>query len=212
MRGWIVLAILWVAPHIASAQGLFLQKGTSGYGADVGIATDGRFFNVGVDAGASYRGWLDASLSVARVYMDPDDWGGERVTADVFAPGIAIHPLKQSATTPVSLALAASASFYRFNGMPLTARGSSLSGTLYRFFKLGTRYGVIPGVQVTYDYLKVRDDEGSTAESDGVTVAIGGHFAWLRDNDLIVTLTPGISFGDGPATFLLTLGALRARP
>jgi hypothetical protein len=90
----------------------------------------------------------------------------------------------------------------------MKASGAAFSGTLYRFFKLGERFGVIPGVQLTYSYLKTDADY----ESDSYSAAVGGHFAWRLESDYIVTLTPGVSFDDTSTVFLLTLGAVRAMP
>ena len=206
MRGWLIVFLLCV-PAVASAQGLFLQKGTSGYGADLAVASDGKFSTVGVDVGGSYKGWLDASIGFSRLFFDPDNFGGDRVTADAVSLGLGVHPLKQSATMPVSLAIGLSGSAYHFNGVDMKASGSTLSSTLYRFFKLSDRFGVIPGVQLTYSYLKI-----DGMESDDYSVALGGHFAWRLDGDYILTLTPGVEFSDGSTTGLLTLGAVRALP
>lgn len=214
MRAWIVVAIVCCAvPGLASAQGLFLQKGTSGYGADMGLSTDGGFVAFGVDAGVSYQGWLDAQLAVNGTRLDPADWDGDVVAGYGLVPGIALHPLKQSATTPVSIALGTDLGLYTFSGGPDGMSAWAIDGwaTVYRFFKLASTYGVIPGVQLTYSHVTDRVDAFS-ASTDNVSVSLGGHVAWLLDSGYMVTATPGITLGSEPPVFSLTIGALRALP
>jgi len=213
MRAWIVVAIVCCASGLASAQGLFLQKGTSGYGADVGLSTDGGFVGFGVDVGASYEGWLDAQLAVNATQLDPADFDGDAVAGYGFVPGVALHPVKQNATTPVSIAVGTDLAFYTYSGGPEGMSAWAIDGwaTLYRFVKLASNYGVIPGVQLTYSHFTSRIDSFS-ASSDDVAVSLGGHFAWLLDKGYMITATPGITFGSESPVFSLTVGALRALP
>ena len=214
MRAWVLIAIVVCAfPGMASAQGLFLQKGTSGYGADMGLSTDGGFVALGVGAGASYEGWADAHLGITEVRLDPDDFGGDEVSGYGLAPGIAVHPLKQTATTPVSVALGVDLGFYTYSGGPDGMSSWSVGGwgTVYRFIKLRSNYGVIPGVQLTYTHGASQIDSFSESYDD-VSMSLGGHFAWLLDSGYMVTATPGITFGSEPPVFSITVGALRALP
>jgi hypothetical protein len=213
MRAWVLAIVLCAVPGVAAAQGLFLQKGTSGYGADMGLSTDGGFVGFGVGGGASYEGWLDGHLGLSSVRLDPNDWDGDVVAGYGVIPGVAIHPLKQSATTPVSVAVGADLGFFTYSGGPGGMSAWSLAGwgTAYRFFKLGSNYGVIPGVQLTYEHGTSQIDE-FYASYDHVSVSLGGHFAWLLDNNYILTATPGITFSDETPVFSLNVGALRALP
>ena len=212
MRAWVLVAILGCIPSVASAQGLFLQKGTSGYGADLGVSTDGGFIGVGATAGFSYEGWADAFLSVNGTRLDPDNWDGDVVAAYGIAPGIGLHPIKQGGSIPLSIALGADVGWYTFSGVDgASAWTVETWGTLYRFFKLGSNYGVIPGAQFTYAHTETQVYDLS-AGSDDFSVALGGHCAYLLDSGYILTLTPGITLGSEAPVFSLTIGAIRAMP
>ena len=213
MRAWVLAIVLCAVPGVAAAQGLFLQKGTSGYGADMGLSTDGGFVGFGVGGGASYEGWLDGHLGLTTARLDPADWDGDVVDAYGVVPGVGLHPLKQSATMPLSIALGSELAFFTYSGGPDGMSMWSLSGwaTAYRFFKLASNYGVIPGVQLTYSHGTAYVDSFSESFDD-VSVALGGHFAWLLDNGYILTAPPGITFSDETPVFSLNVGALRALP
>jgi len=213
MRSWVICFLVLIAvPRLASAQGLFLQKGTSGYGATLDLSTDGGYSSYGAGIGGSYKGWLDANINVNRTKLDPDNWDGETVFADSVGIGVGIHPLKQSQSMPISLAIFAGSQVAQFRGMPIKAQTLSVGSTLYRFFKLGERFGVIPGLQFTYATTKFKIEGAPTFDEDGTSISLGGHFAWLRSDDFVLTLTPGITFSDAPTSFVLTVGALRALP
>jgi hypothetical protein len=209
----VAIVVAWAIPGVASAQGLFLQKGTSGYGAEAGVSTDGGFAAFDLGVGASYQGWADAHLGLSAVRLDPDDWDGDMVAGYGVVPGIGFHPVKQSATTPLSIAVGADLGLFTYSGGPEGMGSWSIDGwgVAYRFFKLGSNYGVIPGVQLTYSHSASYIDSFS-ASSDDISVSLGGHFAVLLDSGYMLTATPGLTFGTEATVFSLSVGAVRPLP
>jgi len=222
IRAFPIVLIVCAISRLSSAQGLFLQKGTSGYGADVGLTTDGGSVSLGANAGYSYHGWLDGSVALYQTAIDPDTTDGYELRESGIKPRIGVHPLKQSDTMPLSVEVGGRIGAFSIAGEVLTERGMSMGGwsagastTVYRFFKLDASYGVIPGVEIAYDHSKITVDSpsGATHYSDDLfSVAIGAHGAWLHDSGYIFTLTPAaIIDHHGDASFSLTVGAIRPK-
>ena len=221
IRAWLVVIIVCAVPRLSSAQGLFLQKGTSGYGGDLGLSTDGGFLSLAADAGYSYEGWLDGSVSISHTSLDRDKTSGYELDAWSIAPRVSVHPLKQSSTMPISVAVAGQFGVFSIGGPVLDERGMTWTGwtagggtTIYRFFKLGASYGVIPGLEFTYNHTEstLESSSGATHGSDDLfSVGVGGHGAWLHDSDYIFTLTPAVFIDHrGSVSFSLSVGAIHA--
>jgi len=222
-RAFLIVLVLCATARLSSAQGLYLQKGTSGYGADVGLTTDGGAFSVGANAGYSHQGWLDGSVLLYQTVLDPDTTNGYELSELGITPRVAVHPLKQSDTMPVSLEIAGRFGVstmvgegFSDSGMSMVAWTAGASTTVYRFFKLGANYGVIPGVELVYGHTEVTFDSSygtDHSRDDRFSVAIGGHGAWLHDSGYIFTLTPAVIIDHhGAASFSLSVGAIRPRP
>lgn len=216
-RTLLIMLIACAVPRLAAAQGLLLQKGTSGYGANAGLATDGGYLSLSGEGGYSYNGWVDASFSAYRTAFDPDRFYGQQLSAYGLVPRLAVHPLKQSDTMPLSVAVGTSFGVfsivdedYDYEAM---ANGWSLrvDTTLYRFFRLGKNYGVIPGVTLAYTHTQLNMD-GDAEHEDAFAVGLGGHLAWLNDKGWILTITPGLAIDSfGAVSFVVNVGAIRAQ-
>jgi hypothetical protein len=222
IRASLIVLVACAIPRVSSAQGLFLQKGTSGYGADLGFSTDGGSVTLGAHAGYSYQGWVDVSVLLHQTYLDPDKTSGYELKQRGITPRLAVHPLKQSDTMPLSVAVTGRLGTFSIAGEGFDDSGMSMVGwtagastTVYRFFKLGANYGVIPGVELAYGHSEstLESPYGTTQASDELfTVAIGGHGAWLHDSGYIFTLTPTVTIDHhGTPSFSLIVGAIRPR-
>jgi hypothetical protein len=133
-----------------------------------------------------------------------------------------MHPLKQSSTMPISVEVAAQFGVFSIAGPTLDDSGMTLTGwtagggtTIYRFFKLGASYGVIPGLELTYNHTEstLESSGGATHGSDDLfSVGVGAHGAWLHDSDFIFTVTPAVFIDHrGDVSFSLSVGAIHAK-
>jgi len=217
IRALLFVLLACAVPRLASAQGVFLQKGTSGYGGDAAISTDGSSLSLSMYAGYSYKGWADGGIGMYRIALDPDDTYGDVVASYGVAPRIAAHPLKQSNTMPLSLAVGTSFGFFTVvdedYGYESMANGWTfqLDTTAYRLFKLGDHYGVIPGVQLSYSHMQLNmDGDGESTNTFGGMVQ--GHVAWLNESGYILTVAPWLAIDSNPAvSFGVSVGAFRAK-
>jgi hypothetical protein len=215
-----VLLYCFAARPAAAQVGLFLKKGTSGYGADAAFAVARGYTSIGVDAGASHEGWADAGLGIHHATFKRADMAP--ISALAAAPAISVHPLKQGDSMPLSLAVGASMSFVRFSSADLDAAEASMTGrtygisaTTYRFFRFGERFGAIPGVSVSYGYSSTTMSSWAGTWSDsshGASIALGGHLAYAHDSGYIITLTPSVTRDSSATTFSFALGAIKAAP
>ena len=199
------LLLVGLFPARASAQiSIWLNRGTSGFGASATLATSDDVTTVGIAGGYSWQGILDFDLGLLRHAYDPEGFAGiEDVVAYGIAPGVQYHPLKQGPGMPISVGIGAGyeqlfvqSDFLDDSGVDISAWVLTLSGSVYRFFRLGENVGVIPSAGIGLVHSSVSSDPGGSESDDDVAVQLSGNFAYLSGTT-IFGVTPFIVIGDG---------------
>ena len=108
-RAFVVLAVvsslaLWLWPQSASAQvGIWLQKGTSGFGVGAGVSGGNDQVALSFGGGYSYQGFLDFELDAGYIWPSNPDPSDIKIVE--VSPGVIYHALKQGPDMPVSLSV-----------------------------------------------------------------------------------------------------------
>jgi hypothetical protein len=213
----LVLVAAALAPRAASAQvSLWLQRGVSGFGAALTLATNSDQTTYGVTGGYSYEGYLELDLSLS--YANPTVMGAS-LSEYVLAPQIQYHPIKQTADVPVSVGL--SAGFQKLfvtssaflPGAGISGLGAGAGVSVYRFVKLTANVGVIPAASLGYvhTWTTITNSAGTdtTFGNDSGALGLGAYLAYIDDAGRIWGLVPSVTFGFGDVketTFGLELG------
>jgi hypothetical protein len=209
---------LALAPSSASAQvSIWLQKGVSGLGASASFSFNNQLTGYGVDAGYSYKGFLDFDIN-ATYYGYPSD---QEIFTDQHVygvgPTIQYHPLKQDKDMPVSVSLGVGYQKIFFSSDTLSQEGGSIdawnvgvNGSVYHFFRLGENTGVIPAVGLTFVHSEttISGPNGSlSGSSDDLGLSLAGYFAYIDDGGHIYGVAPGLIIGDH-LTFGIQIGVV----
>jgi hypothetical protein len=202
------------AQHASGQVSVWLQQGISGFGAEAGLEVEDQLTDFVVYGGYSHRGVLELNLALHYVVFDDVDDITD-MTAVGIAPAIHYHPLKQSASMPISLGLDAellgvSASSPEFEqaGVTLTGVQGTLGASVYRFIRLAPNIGVSPsaGLRFSRSVLTAQDefDEEILRQTDNtVSLVLRGNFAFLDSRGTIYGLTPSLAVGEGVAFGLM---------
>jgi hypothetical protein len=218
----IVIWLALVVPSAAHAQGIWLQKGVSGVGAQVTVSHQDGSSALTLLGGYSYHGFLDFELSLgagdANALDIPD------LTVYSLGAALVYHPLKQTREIPISLKVEASYSqnFYSSdtlseNDASLSAWGTMLAGGAYRFFPLAPRIGVTPEIDLGWSHSSATATifgDSQTATDDSFVITLGAALAYLDSAGHIWGAAPVLSFGPGntPTVFGLSVAFITTLP
>lgn len=217
--------VIWLGlmvPSVARAQGSWLQKGVSGVGANLGVtrtAGDNVYLFTG---GYSHRGILDVGLAAG--WGAPTLEGVPDLSEYVLGATLAYHLLKQTKETPlsVSVGMLYTQSFFSSDILSerdasLSAWGTALVGSAYRFFPVEERIGVIPEIGLAWNHTSVSGtvlDQTQTATSDLFVIQLEAELAYLDSAGHIWGVVPSVSFGpgDNPTTFGISVEFISTIP
>lgn len=209
----IVTWLMLVVPSAAYAQGIWLQKGVSGVGAEVTVSHVDSGSSLELQGGYSYQGFLDFELGLG--VGNDNSLGLTDLSVYALEAVVLYHPLKQTREIPVSLKVQASYSqnFYSSdtlseNDTSLSAWGTLLAGGVYRFFPLASRIGVTPEVDLGWRHSSATVtifDTPRTGTDDSLLISLGAAFAYLDSAGHIWGVAPGLSFGPGSTSTVFSL-------
>jgi hypothetical protein len=215
---WVVLMI----PSAVHAQGVWLQKGVSGVGAQVSVShQDGASF-LELLGGYSYHDFLNIDLGIGSADTSMADIPDLSVYS--LGANLVYHPLKQTRETPLSVKFGAgytqtffSSDTLSQNDESLSGWGTMLGGGAYRFFPLAERIGVTPEIDLGWQHSSVTAaffDERQTVTDDTFVIGLTAAFAYLDSAGHIWGVAPVLSFGPGntPTTFGLSVAFISTIP
>lgn len=194
-------------PRSASAQvSIWLQKGTSGAGAAAVFAYNEDQTTYGGNFGYSIRGFLELAITVAFLTFPNDGELPDDLVGLALAPRIELHPLKQGPGMPVSVGLGGGITGFGYSSeeldrMNVELRGNNINAdaSIYRFFKLASRFGVTPSLGAGYVRSSVTLTQGSseTTDTDDSFSFIGAaYFAFLDPGGRIWGVAPLVSISE----------------
>jgi len=220
--------LLFGARPAEAAASIWLQKGVSGFGTSVGVAYtagwSGRTNNLNLTLGGgySYKGVLELDLEVDRTFPVTDPQTGASISSWSIGPHLEVHPLKQSATMPISLGLSAGIAFPFYSSSELDAQGISVSAfgysfglMVYRFFRLGEWVGVTPAAGLSFSRVNVTFETPTGSVDGGQSTLSGGfgaYFAFLDPGGRIWGVAPSLAIADDCVQFQLQVGVVFAMP
>ena len=195
----------------ASAQSMYLKKGTSGFGIGGSFATGDDWTGFSLGVGYSISGIADVGFAVGRVSLEDD------LTVIALAPSLAACLLKQTPEMPISLELALGYEHDSFHSDALDMLGWSMSGSAYWFggavyssISASPSVDVIPifGVQYVRTEVKVKDTYGNSVSADDDTTpfAFGISLSFRTPEKRVLFITPRISIYEDTTSFRLSLG------
>lgn len=178
-----LLTTIAFAPS-ASAQGMYLDKGTSGFGFEAGYESLLEMNALGATIGYSYNGIVDIATGISRSTFD----GLDDVSALGFSPNVTVYPVKQNRSMPVSFGLMAGYENQSYSGDPLDAAETEISMT---GFNLGAEvFGAFPASKTTrfiprfaVNYFTgelestIADADPVKVDADITTFELGGSYA-----------------------------------
>jgi len=221
-------ALLLVARSAEAAASIWLQKGVSGFGVSTGFGSAFGYsggsdsLSLTLGGGYSYEGVYELGLQVVRGFPHTVQPGDVSVATWTIAPTIEVHPLKQSATVPISLGLRANVAFPFFSSQELDAQGVKVSAfgygfaaMLYRFFRLGESVGVTPAVAFGFTRMNTTFEAPTGPIDHGESIydgALGAYFAFLDSGGRIWGLVPSVDITGNYVQASLTVGVVFAMP
>lgn len=216
-------ALLLCARPAAAEVSIWLKKGVSGFGSWFGFTgVDDGSFSLALGGGYSYEGVLELDLAVSRGFPDSDQLGGASLAIWIIESSIEVHPLKQSATFPISLGVAAGVSFPFISSDDLDARGISVSAfgysfglSAYRFFRLGESLGITPAVGLRFAHLDMTFKTALETIDRGESTfggTIGAYLAFIDSGGRIWGLAPSALITDDFVQFQILFGVVFGMP
>lgn len=198
-------------PMEASAQfGSFINKG---FGVGAGVSEADNSTTVGVSTGYVFTSVAEAGLNISRTSGDND------INAVGIGPYVALFPVRQNESFPISVFLDGSYSFNTFSGSQvdqLESQGGDISGSSLSFgvggfksFGASETIDVIPSVGVSYTRNKTEISAGgqTQTETDGTT-SLGLSVSFLFKSPNLstnnITVTPSISVSEDDSVFGLS--------
>ena len=185
----------------AFAQGEFVERGKNAYCIGVSISGFEKYTAVGLNAGCSFDGTLDLSLTYS-LFTNTDSKSTDGTSSTAISPNVAIHIIKQNSIIPFALSVYA---LYQrqsttINSTDLTSNvhSWSIGGELNHFFSVSPSFGVQPGLLFAFsDILNV---EYRSTDSGVYTTGVSIANILNVENNLIV-FEPVVAFGNSETTF-----------
>lgn len=148
----------------SSAQGLYLQKGESGYGLEIGFAKNRGAESLIGSFGYSYKGKLDINVLLENSRIDSfiEDVGA---IAFGIGPVLTYHVLKQQKDTVLSMTFFGGLGFGFFSGnafkyldnLNSVTSTSLISGfRIYSTETITSDFFIVPAASIGYIYSKIR--------------------------------------------------------
>lgn len=217
--------VIWLAlmvPAAARAQGIWLQKGVSGVGAQLSVEHQDGANGYSLLGAYSYQGFLDLELSLG--WLDTSMIDIPDLSVYTLGAGVIYHPLKQTKEVPLSLKVAAdyrqtffSSDMLKENDSSLSGWDAVFSGGAYRFFPLAERIGVTPEIDLGWHHASASATilgDTQTTTDDTLVILLGASLAYLDSSGHIWGLSPALTFGPGntPTTFGLAVSFVSTLP
>jgi hypothetical protein len=212
-------ALTALSANSASAQSQFIEHGTSGYGAQVGVATADGATGLSVGGGYSYLGFLDVGLNLSHFWFDWYNVYGINTTETGVMPYANLHILRQDDYIPVSLALTANFDkrFFSLNApswarASLSGWGLFLGAFTYRHINLTEATAVTPQLTLGLEHQSLTGGVfGVTSMSisdNSLLARIDGNVSFKSASGRVWVVDPFLSFDDQNTFFGIALGAV----
>lgn len=211
------LIILVLASHSAVfAQGIFLKRGDSRLGFQLGYATSGEATAFSAAVGYSIHGSIDLTFSLGRSSLDYNPKFGE-LNATSSSIVITLHFIKQNKNIPFSLSGHLGYQRDNFSGDVLDQDQAELSASsypvgarLYHTISWGEKVSLIP--ELTLTYLSSTSSFTNPFVSDSRTTTntkiwgIGLNFGRRNESHGTVFVSAGLTTSQGTTVFALATG------
>lgn len=199
-----------------AAQGMFLDKGTSGFGFSGSYQTNEDVSGYALSAGGSAKGTIDLGMSIGRLSYDEhllmDD-----LKATAISPFFRVHAIKQSESVPFSFSVGVSYAWYSYSSdilekTEVEMKGSAYSfgGSFYSTIPMSSSLEMIPTVGIAYSEakLELENDFGETVSADGdaTTYSFGLNLSFRLPENRKFIIGPGASVNDENTTFTFGIG------
>lgn len=208
-----VFLLIIVLPMILFSQGIYLNKGQSGFGATAGFGTNEDLNLLIGGIGYSYSGIFDVGLSYGRAISKDEP----KMTLNSFMPSVDIHLIKQNESLPISLAVNGiysigntKSDLFDLYDVTVTNSGYSVGGYVYSEIVLGG-FSIIPMLGFSYQSVtvKMEDDFGSSIEEDDTNSVFDFSLPFVfQINNNKLSLSPGISIDENSTSFALSLNLI----
>ena len=211
-----IVAVLFAAAPASAQVSIWLQRGVSGWGFGMGVFLPEDATTVTVGGGYSYQGWIELDLTLAYTTFDEETLFGQFDVGQYgLSPSVQFHPLKQSKTMPISLALTAGFNWSFLDSDNFVgdegggAYGVNGGVSVYRFFRLAESFGIIPAAafNVAWSNPYVTDEFGDDVDLDsltGISLSVGAYVAYIDSGGRVWGIVPQVAIplnddaGDDP--------------
>ncbi len=210
---FISLVFVFLAVNVSFGQGVFLDKGVSGFGIGAGFGTNEDVTSFGGSVGYSFNGIFDIGLDINRFSFDQKLLGDD-LSAITISPSVAFHALKQNENIPVSISLGAGYDYQKYSNDALDALNIDMTGgffsigaSIFGYFKVAPSMKIQPALGVTYvtGEMKLEDDAGNSETSDDNTTVfgLGISLVFVISHKNVLAITPRINFTEDNTSFVL---------
>lgn len=200
----IAVALVCVAALSTAAfsQGQYLKAGESGVGVTTSLSFAKEETTFGIGPTYSYLGYVDVSALYAHTSVKTDESPSFEFSGNNYGAQLAVHPLKQSETMPVGLAVSGVFLHATYGGGDLekldidgTANGFGAGGILHRTIGIGEKFSILVGAgyQFTHATVEMGDNE-DTNNAHSYSTVLEGIFN-VGDKAKFV-VGPGFTFSD----------------
>jgi hypothetical protein len=200
------------------AQGEFLERGESGFGAGVIGVYNKESDYLGTAIGYSYKGRVDLGLSYGVNFLDSRAWGPS-ATRSGWGPYATLHLVKASEDFPVSFTAFGAMSFYNYSGndSSYTQRitesfASSLGMSMYFVVPLGSKLRIVPINEFGFSRSSIYflDDDGREVNNkdDSFFWNVSIPFVYRFNSGLQLRISPSFISADTRYYYGLGIGVI----
>jgi hypothetical protein len=169
----------------AFSQGQYLKDGENGVGLNASMEFGDEETTIGGGVGYSYLGRFDVQAVYSRLSVKTHDEPSVEFGGNNFGAGVTIHPLKQTETIPVGLALTGIYMHSTVGGGDLdalgidgTANAFGFGGILHSRVPLGNSFALLGGAGYTFTHVSAEfGDVESTDNINNYPLTLEGIFS-----------------------------------
>ncbi len=217
LRGCLLAAMLVLAlPCSLAAQGMYLSRGQSGFGASVSYQGNSEVTGYGVSAGYSFSGLWDMGLTASRSVVSSGLAGGG-VNGVAVGPSLAFHA-KEGAAISVELQGTYQHGFYSSEAVAGSHVGlkkdyAVVGTSVYGRIPLAGAVSIVPSASAAYSTGSVNLSDGFenrllSSDVNPFIITLAAGLLYPAGSSYILQLSPALLINENTTSVQLSLGVI----
>ncbi len=217
LRGCVLAALLVLAlPCSLAAQGMYLNRGQSGFGASVNYQGNSEVTGYGVSAGYSFSGLWDLGLTASRSVVNSGLAGGG-VNGVAVGPSVALHAREGTALS-IELQGSYQHGFYSSEAVAGSRVGlkkdyAVLGTSVYGRIPLAGAISIVPSASAAYSTASTNLSDGFenrllSSDVNPFIITLSAGLLYPAGSSYILQLSPALLINENTSSVQLTLGVV----